>query len=68
MDKDTLIAGAEALSELHARHHPLVLTTVWDAWSAKTAVEAGFAALTIGSHPLATRGARLITKARASRR
>jgi 2-methylisocitrate lyase-like PEP mutase family enzyme len=68
MDKDTLIAGAEALSELHARHHPLVLPTVWDAWSAKTAVEAGFAALTIGSHPLATRGARLITKARASRR
>ncbi len=58
MDKDTLIAGAEALSELHARHRPLVLPTVWDAWSAKTAVEAGFAALTIGSHPLAdSRGA-----------
>jgi len=46
------------LSELHARHRPLVLPTVWDAWSAKTAVEAGFAALTIGSHPLAdSRGA-----------
>jgi len=58
VDKDTLIAGAEALSELHARHRPLVLPTVWDAWSAKTAVEAGFAALTIGSHPLAdSRGA-----------
>ena len=58
MDKGTLIARAETLTELHARHRPLVLPTVWDAWSAKTAVEAGFSALTIGSHPLAdSRGA-----------
>ncbi|MBH9807630.1 isocitrate lyase/PEP mutase family protein, partial [Clostridioides difficile] len=27
--------------------------TVWDAWSAKLAADAGFAALTVGSHPLA---------------
>ena len=31
----------------------MVLPTVWDAWSANLAVEAGFAALTIGSHPVA---------------
>lgn len=31
----------------------MVLPTVWDAWSAKLAVDAGFAALTVGSHPLA---------------
>ena len=31
----------------------MVLPTVWDAWSAKLAVEAGFAALTVGSHPVA---------------
>jgi 2-methylisocitrate lyase-like PEP mutase family enzyme len=57
MDKDTLVARAQTLAELHA-HRPLVLPTVWDAWSARTAVDAGFAALTIGSHPLAdSRGA-----------
>jgi len=58
MDKDTLIARAGTLTGLHARHRPLVLPTVWDAWSAQTAVETGFEALTIGSHPLAdSRGA-----------
>lgn len=58
MDKNTLVARAELLGELHARHRPLVLPTVWDAWSARTAVDAGFAAVTIGSHPLAdSRGA-----------
>jgi len=58
MDKNTLVARAEYLGELHARNRPLVLPTVWDAWSARTAVDAGFAALTIGSHPLAdSRGA-----------
>jgi 2-methylisocitrate lyase-like PEP mutase family enzyme len=31
----------------------VVLPTVWDAWSARAAVAAGFEALTIGSHPLA---------------
>lgn len=43
-------------SELLALHHSgqtLVLPTVWDAWSARTVVDAGFAALSIGSHPLA---------------
>lgn len=58
MDIDTLVTRAKTLAALHATHHPLVLPTVWDAWSAQTAVEAGFQALTIGSHPLATsRGA-----------
>ena len=31
----------------------MILPTVWDAWSAKLAVDAGFAALTVGSHPVA---------------
>ena len=31
----------------------MVLPTVWDPWSATVAVEAGFAALTVGSHPAA---------------
>jgi len=58
MDKSVLVARAELLGELHARHRPLVLPTVWDVWSARTAVGAGFLALTIGSHPLAdSRGA-----------
>jgi 2-methylisocitrate lyase-like PEP mutase family enzyme len=58
MEKDVLVARAAALGELHRRHRPLVLPTVWDAWSARTAVAAGFEALTIGSHPLAgSRGA-----------
>jgi 2-methylisocitrate lyase-like PEP mutase family enzyme len=42
--------------ELHRLHHTgetLVLPTVWDAWSARTVVDAGFPALSIGSHPLA---------------
>lgn len=53
MDSSALIARAKTLGELHAQHRPLVLPTVWDAWSAKTAADSGFAALTIGSHPLA---------------
>lgn len=53
-----IISRANRLAELHAHHHPLVLPTVWDVWSARTAVGAGFSALTIGSHPLAeARGA-----------
>ncbi len=43
-------------SELLALHHSgttLVLPTVWDVWSARAVVDAGFPALTIGSHPLA---------------
>jgi 2-methylisocitrate lyase-like PEP mutase family enzyme len=31
----------------------VILPTVWDAWSARLAVDAGFAALTVGSHPVA---------------
>jgi 2-methylisocitrate lyase-like PEP mutase family enzyme len=38
---------------LHQPGNPVVLPTVWDAWSARLAVDAGFAALTVGSHPLA---------------
>ena len=41
------------LLALHQPGNPVVLPTVWDAWSAELAVEAGFAALTVGSHPLA---------------
>lgn len=31
----------------------MILPTVWDAWSANLVQQAGFAALTVGSHPLA---------------
>ncbi|MCW2784656.1 MAG: isocitrate lyase/phosphoenolpyruvate mutase family protein [Marmoricola sp.] len=47
---DTL---AQALLALHQPGDPGVLPTVWDAWSARTAVQAGFSGLTVGSHPLA---------------
>jgi 2-methylisocitrate lyase-like PEP mutase family enzyme len=50
---DTLAAKAEALLALHVPGTPVILPTVWDAWSADLAVTAGFAALTVGSHPLA---------------
>ena len=53
------VERAERLKELHASEQPLVLPTVWDVWSARTAADAGFRALTIGSHPLAeSRGAK----------
>ncbi|WP_424215890.1 isocitrate lyase/PEP mutase family protein (plasmid) [Streptomyces sp. BI20] len=59
MDLHTTAARAQRLKKLHADHKPLVLPTVWDVWSARTAAGAGFPALTIGSHPLAeSRGAR----------
>jgi 2-methylisocitrate lyase-like PEP mutase family enzyme len=45
-------AAAARLKALHATR-PLVLPTVWDAWSARVAEGLGFTALTIGSHPLA---------------
>ncbi|GAB6902054.1 isocitrate lyase/PEP mutase family protein [Kineosporia succinea] len=55
---EQLAARARTLADLHAAGRPLVLPTVWDVWSARTAVSAGFEALTIGSHPLAdSRGA-----------
>ncbi|MFJ9662292.1 isocitrate lyase/phosphoenolpyruvate mutase family protein [Streptomyces griseoflavus] len=54
----TTVERAQRLKQLHAQDQPLVLPTVWDVWSARTAVAAGFPALTIGSHPLAdSRGA-----------
>ena len=48
-----LAQRATALLELHQPGNPVILPTVWDAWSARLAVDAGFAALTVGSHPLA---------------
>ncbi|HST65217.1 MAG TPA: isocitrate lyase/phosphoenolpyruvate mutase family protein [Mycobacteriales bacterium] len=54
-----LAARASELLRLHHTGSTLVLPTVWDAWSARTVVAAGFPALTIGSHPLAdSRGQR----------
>jgi 2-methylisocitrate lyase-like PEP mutase family enzyme len=49
----TLEERAQALLALHVPGDPAILPTVWDAWSAKLAVDAGFAALTVGSHPVA---------------
>jgi 2-methylisocitrate lyase-like PEP mutase family enzyme len=49
----SLSARAETLLALHHRSIPVVLPTVWDAWSARAAVASGFDALTVGSHPLA---------------
>ena len=53
MSNQVLKERAETLLALHQPGHPVVLPTVWDAWSARLAVDSGFAALTIGSHPLA---------------
>jgi 2-methylisocitrate lyase-like PEP mutase family enzyme len=44
---------AARLLALHRPGDPVVLPTVWDAWSATLATQAGFAALTVGSHPVA---------------
>src|SRR6201988_416665 len=44
---------AQRLLALHQPGNPVVLPTVWDAWSARLAADAGFAALTVGSHPMA---------------
>ena len=44
---------ATTLLELHHSGTTLVLPNVWDAWSARAVAEAGFRALSIGSHPLA---------------
>jgi 2-methylisocitrate lyase-like PEP mutase family enzyme len=53
MSEQVLKERADSLLALHQPGNPVVLPTVWDAWSAKLAVDAGFAALTIGSHPMA---------------
>ncbi|MBV8786867.1 MAG: isocitrate lyase/phosphoenolpyruvate mutase family protein [Mycobacterium sp.] len=44
---------ATTLLKLHRPGDPVVLPTVWDAWSARLATGAGFVALTVGSHPMA---------------
>jgi 2-methylisocitrate lyase-like PEP mutase family enzyme len=43
---------ATTLLGLHQPGNPVILPTVWDAWSANLAVSAGFQALTVGSHPV----------------
>lgn len=53
MSEEPLRQLAQTLLELHQPGNPVVLPTVWDAWSAKLATAAGFAALTVGSHPMA---------------
>lgn len=53
MPDDLLKGRAEALLALHQPGNPVILPTVWDAWSANLAVDAGFGALTVGSHPVA---------------
>ena len=54
-----IVAKASELLRLHHTGSTLVLPTVWDAWSARTVVDAGFPALSIGSHPVAdSRGQR----------
>jgi 2-methylisocitrate lyase-like PEP mutase family enzyme len=44
---------ATTFLELHRKGDPVVLPTVWDAWSATVAANAGFSGLTVGSHPVA---------------
>src|SRR5271154_5132863 len=44
---------AATLLALHQPGNPVILPTVWDAWSADLAVAAGVAALTVGRHPVA---------------
>jgi 2-methylisocitrate lyase-like PEP mutase family enzyme len=59
MVDDRTTKNAQRLKELHGAGGTLVLPTVWDVWSARVAADAGFSALTIGSHPLAdSRGAK----------
>ncbi|OBF28310.1 phosphonomutase [Mycobacterium sp. ACS1612] len=53
MSTQVLAERAETLLGLHRPGDPVVLPTVWDAWSARTAVDSGFVALTVGSHPMA---------------
>ncbi|MET0473983.1 MAG: isocitrate lyase/phosphoenolpyruvate mutase family protein [Mycobacterium sp.] len=53
MSTEVLSGRAAALKALHVPGDPVILPTVWDAWSAKLAIDAGFAALTVGSHPVA---------------
>lgn len=50
----TLTQKAEVFLAMHTPGAPVVVPTVWDPWSAEIAADAGFGALTIGSHPVAT--------------
>ncbi|MET3963825.1 2-methylisocitrate lyase-like PEP mutase family enzyme [Marmoricola sp. OAE513] len=52
-DTARLAGLADDLLALHQPGNPVVLPTAWDAWSANVAVNAGFAAITVGSHPVA---------------
>ncbi|MEV0685991.1 isocitrate lyase/phosphoenolpyruvate mutase family protein [Nocardia sp. NPDC050378] len=49
----SLETRAKSLLALHRPGDPVVLPTVWDAWSANVAVSVGFSGLTMGSHPVA---------------
>ena len=49
----SLAEKAAAFLALHRPGQPVVLPTVWDAWSAGLAAQSGFAGLTVGSHPAA---------------
>jgi 2-methylisocitrate lyase-like PEP mutase family enzyme len=53
MSSQVLKQRADTLLALHQPGNPVVLPTVWDAWSARLAADAGFVALTVGSHPMA---------------
>lgn len=53
MDTANLATLATRLLDLHHTGSTLVLPNVWDAWSARVVADAGFGALSIGSHPLA---------------
>ena len=53
VSKQVLADRAASLLASHRPGNPVILPTVWDAWSAKLAVDAGFSALTVGSHPVA---------------
>ncbi|MCV7011885.1 isocitrate lyase/PEP mutase family protein [Mycolicibacterium madagascariense] len=53
MSDEDVRQRAATLKALHVPGNPAILPTVWDAWSAQLAVDAGFAALTAGSHPVA---------------
>ncbi|ANS78986.1 putative carboxyvinyl-carboxyphosphonate phosphorylmutase [Serinicoccus hydrothermalis] len=48
-----IASKATELLRLHHTGETLVLPTVWDAWSARAVADAGFPALSIGSHPVA---------------
>lgn len=52
-ERKSLAEKADSLLALHVPGVPVILPTVWDAWSANLAVQAGFAGVTVGSHPVA---------------